>query len=318
VELLHPRCAGLDVAKDEVVACVRVPDGRGGRAQEVRTFPTFTSGLEALAAWLAAEGITQVVLEATGQLLEAGLAGAGGAGLPAAVGQRPPRQDPARPQDRRGRCRLAGGAAGAWAAAGQLRASSPDPGATRSDPLSQAAPSRPMPPRASASSRTLEDAGIKLDSVASDVLGVSGRAMLAALVAGERDPQVLAELAKGRLRRQLAPAAPGPAGAVWCPPRTLDPPRPGAPGAAGSVDRRARRSGRPDPRPVRGSSGPTRHDYRGGQAGRGDDRRRARGRHVGVPHRRPPGLLGRPLPRQQPHRGQTSLRQAHQGQPLAG
>ena len=45
--------------------------------------------------------------------------------------------------------------------------------------------------------KTLEDAGIKLDSVASDVLGVSGRAMLAALVAGERDPEVLAELAKG-------------------------------------------------------------------------------------------------------------------------
>jgi hypothetical protein len=84
-------CAGLDVAKDEVVACVRVPDGRGGRPQEVRTFPTFTSGLEALAGWLAAEGVTQVVMEATGQLLEAGLAGAGGAGLPAAVGERPPR-----------------------------------------------------------------------------------------------------------------------------------------------------------------------------------------------------------------------------------
>jgi hypothetical protein len=67
VELLHPRCAGLDVAKDEVVACVRVPDGGGGRAQEVRTFPTFTSGLEALAGWLAGEGVTQVVMEATGQ-----------------------------------------------------------------------------------------------------------------------------------------------------------------------------------------------------------------------------------------------------------
>jgi hypothetical protein len=53
VELLVVRCAGLDVAKDEVVACVRVPDGGGGRAQEVRTFQTFTSGLEALAAWLA-------------------------------------------------------------------------------------------------------------------------------------------------------------------------------------------------------------------------------------------------------------------------
>ena len=67
MELVHPRCAGLDVAKDEVVACVRVPDGRGGRAQEVRTFQSFTSGLEALAGWLAAEGVTQVVMEATGQ-----------------------------------------------------------------------------------------------------------------------------------------------------------------------------------------------------------------------------------------------------------
>jgi transposase len=51
--------------------------------------------------------------------------------------------------------------------------------------------------------KTLEDAGIKLDSVASDVLGVSGRAMLAALVAGERDPEVLAELARGRLRKKI-------------------------------------------------------------------------------------------------------------------
>ena len=67
MELVVPRCAGLDVAKDEVVACVRVPDGRGGRRQEVRTYPTFTSGLEALADWLTAEGVTQVVMEATGQ-----------------------------------------------------------------------------------------------------------------------------------------------------------------------------------------------------------------------------------------------------------
>jgi transposase len=51
--------------------------------------------------------------------------------------------------------------------------------------------------------KTLEDAGIKLDSVASDVLGVSGRAMLAALIAGERDPDVLAELAKGKLRKKI-------------------------------------------------------------------------------------------------------------------
>jgi hypothetical protein len=51
--------------------------------------------------------------------------------------------------------------------------------------------------------KTLRDAGIKLDSVAADILGVSGRAMLTALVAGERDPKVLAELAKGRLRAKL-------------------------------------------------------------------------------------------------------------------
>ena len=67
MELVHQRCAGLDVAKDEVVACVRVPDGHGGRGQEVRTFQRVTSGLEALAGWLAAEGVTRVVMEATGQ-----------------------------------------------------------------------------------------------------------------------------------------------------------------------------------------------------------------------------------------------------------
>jgi hypothetical protein len=49
VELLVARCAGLDVANHEVVACVRVPDGHGGRAQQVRTLHRFTSGLEALA-----------------------------------------------------------------------------------------------------------------------------------------------------------------------------------------------------------------------------------------------------------------------------
>ena len=55
--------------------------------------------------------------------------------------------------------------------------------------------------------KDLEDAGSKLDSVATDVLGVSGRAMLGALVAGERDPQVLAELAKGKLRKKLPSCA---------------------------------------------------------------------------------------------------------------
>jgi hypothetical protein len=67
---------------------------------EVRTYPRFTSSLETLADWLQAEGVTQVVMEATGQLLEADLVGAGRARAGAAAGQRPPRQAPARPQDR--------------------------------------------------------------------------------------------------------------------------------------------------------------------------------------------------------------------------
>lgn len=67
MERMLERCAGLDVAKDELVACVRVPDGAVGRRQEVRTYPTFTSGLEGLADWLSAEGVSKVVMEATGQ-----------------------------------------------------------------------------------------------------------------------------------------------------------------------------------------------------------------------------------------------------------
>jgi transposase len=89
-----------------------------------------------------------------------------------------------------------------WAATRQLRAPAGDPPAARSDPLPQAA----HPGHSAECQRiqkTLEDAGIKLDSVATDVLGVSGRAILKALVAGERDPKALAELAKGKLRKKL-------------------------------------------------------------------------------------------------------------------
>jgi transposase len=202
VELLVTRCAGLDVAKDEVVACVRVPDGQGGRRQEVRTFPTFTSGLEALAGWLAAEGVTQVVMEATGQywkpvwqvLEERGF-------QLLLVNARQVKILPGRKTDV---------ADAAWLAEllehGLLRGSFVPPAAIRE----LRGPTRYRKRLIQAHTaevqrvqKTLEDAGIKLDSVAADVVGVSGRAMLAALVAGERDPQVLAELAKGRLRNKL-------------------------------------------------------------------------------------------------------------------
>ena len=202
VELLVTRCAGLDVAKDEVVACVRVPGGGSGRRQEVRTFSTFTSGLEALADWLAAEGVTQVVMEATGQywkpvwqvLEERGVALmlVNAHHVKILPGRKTDVADPA------------------WLAEllehGLLRGSFVPPVAIRELRDLTRYRKRLIQVHTAECQRvqkTLEDAGIKLDSVAADVLGVSGRAMLAALVAGEGDPKVLAELARGRLRNKL-------------------------------------------------------------------------------------------------------------------
>ena len=145
MELIVERAAALDVGKDEVVACIRVPDaaggGRGGgpRRQEVRTYPTFTSSLEALADWLQAEGVTQVVMEATGQywkpcwyvLEERGF-------QLLLVNARHVKILPGRKTD-------VGDAAWlcellrVWAAARQLRAPAGNPPAARPCPLSQAA-----------------------------------------------------------------------------------------------------------------------------------------------------------------------------------
>jgi transposase len=208
VELIVERAAALDVGKDEVVACIRVPDpagggrGRGRRRQEVRTYPTFTSSLETLADWLQAEDVTQVVMEATGQywkpiwwvLEERGLE-------LLLVNARHVKILPGRKTD-------VGDAA--WLCelleCGLLRGSFVPPPQIRE--LRDLVRYRKRLIQAHSAEcqriqKTLEDAGIKLDSVAADVLGVSGRAMLGALVGGERDPQVLAELARGRLRAKL-------------------------------------------------------------------------------------------------------------------
>jgi transposase len=208
VELIVERAAGLDVGKDQVVACIRVPDpagagrGRGRRRQEVRTYPTFTSSLEALADWLQTEGVTQVVMEATGQywkpcwyvLEERGF-------QLLLVNARHVKILPGRKTD-------VGDAA--WLCelleCGLLRGSFVPPPQIRE--LRDLVRYRKRLIQAHGAEcqriqKTLEDAGIKLDSVAADVLGVSGRAILAALVRGERDPQVLAELAKGKLRKKL-------------------------------------------------------------------------------------------------------------------
>ena len=67
MDVIYERCAGLDIGKDEVTACVRTPGESGRRRQEIRTYRTFTTHLQALADWLTHEQVTQVVMEATGQ-----------------------------------------------------------------------------------------------------------------------------------------------------------------------------------------------------------------------------------------------------------
>jgi transposase len=202
VEVISDRCAGLDVGKDEVVACIRVPDDGGGPHQELRTFPTFSSGLESLATWLQDHDVTQVVMEATGQywkpiwyvLEERGLE-------LLLVNARHVKILPGRKTD-------VGDAA--WlcelAEHGLLRGSFVPPPQIRELRDLTRYRKRLIQTHTAECQRihkTLEDASIRLGSVASDVLGVSGRAMLQALLDGERDPKVLAELARGRLRNKL-------------------------------------------------------------------------------------------------------------------
>ncbi|MDD7936796.1 IS110 family transposase, partial [Actinomycetospora straminea] len=204
MDTLIERCAGIDIGKDEVVACVRTPKPGGrGRVKKTRTFATFTSSLEAMVEWFAAEAVTAVVMEATGSywkpvwyLLEE---------RPGwellLVNAHHVKILPGRKSDVLD---------AEWLAEllehGLLRGSFVPPKTIRE--LRDLTRYRKRLIQAHTSEcqriqKTLEDAGIKLDSVASDVLGVSGRAMLAALVRGERDPEMLAELAKGVLRRKM-------------------------------------------------------------------------------------------------------------------
>jgi transposase len=196
-------CAGLDIGKDEVVGCVRRPgpDGRGRRS-ELRVFSTFTSGLEALADWMTANGVGEVVMEATGQYWKPVWYVLEERGFDLKlVNARHVKMVPGRKTDL---------ADAAWLAEllehGLLRSSFVPPPAIRELRDLTRYRKRLIQTHTAEQQRVqkiLEDAGIKLDSVASDVLGVSGRAMLHALIAGERDPRVLAELSKGVLRKKI-------------------------------------------------------------------------------------------------------------------
>ncbi len=201
MDTLIERCCGLDVHKDSVSACVRLPGPKRARRQERARFATTTSGLLALREWLQAHGVSHVAMEATGvywkpvwYLLEADFE------LLLCNAQHVKRV-PGRKTDV---------SDAQWLAQllehGLLRSSFVPPLPIRELRDLTRLRSSFVQERTRSSQRLdklLQDAGIKLSSVASSLLGASSRAMLEALVAGSRDPQALAELAKGRLRAKL-------------------------------------------------------------------------------------------------------------------
>ena len=201
-EELIERVAALDIGKAELVCCVRVPgEGkRGRRLQEVRTYTTMTRSLLVLADRLARAGRDPGGHGGHQRLLEGPVLPAGGPGVRGLAGECQRRQAPAGPAQDRPAGR---GVAGKVAERQMLRPSFVPPPPIRR--LRDVARYRVdlVGVRTAEKQRVeklLEDAQIKLSVVASDIFGVSGRQMLAALIAGERDPKVLAQLARGRLR----------------------------------------------------------------------------------------------------------------------
>jgi transposase len=197
VEILHPRCAGLDVHKDTVVASARVVTD-GGVRQEVETFGTTTKALAALSDWLTEREVTHVAMEATGvywkpvwHILEDSfeLVLANAAHIKGVPGRKTDVGDASWIAD--------------LLAHGLIRPSFVP--ATSIQALRTLMRTRKQLVREKAQhvqriQKTLEEANLKIASVASDIMGKSGRAILDALAGGETDPEKLADLTGGRLK----------------------------------------------------------------------------------------------------------------------
>jgi transposase len=204
-EEIIERVAACDIGKAELVCCVRVPDQgrRGGRLQEVKTYPTMTRALVCMADRLACLGVTRVVMEATSDywkpvfyLLEAAGSGTW------LVNAKDVKHLPGRPKTDKLDC--------IWlckvAERQMIRPSFvPPPPFRRLRDLARYRADL-VAARTAEKNRVeklLEDAQIKLSVVVSDIFGASGRDMLAALTAGERNPKVLAQLARHTMRKKI-------------------------------------------------------------------------------------------------------------------
>jgi transposase len=201
MDTLHEQCAGLDVHKDTVVACVRIAKGRSAQ-REVKTFGTTTTGLLELHDWLQANGITHVAMEATGvywkpvwHLLEDSFALvlANASHIKAVPGRKTDMNDATWIAD--------------LLAHGLIRASFVPP--TPIQELRDLTRARKQlvnerTRHIQRIQKVLEDANLKIDSYITDLLGKSGRAVLNALVEGYTSPEVLISLTTGRLKASRA------------------------------------------------------------------------------------------------------------------
>jgi transposase len=201
METMITRVAGLDVHQATVVATVRVPGTGTERLQRTETFGTTTAALLALRDWLQAFGVTHVAMESTGVYWKPVYYVLEEAFTLLVVDLQQLKRVPGRKSDIQD---------SAWEAQllewGLLHGSFVPPPPIRELRDLTRYQSQQMHDRAREVNRlckVLEDAGIKLSSVVSDVMGVSGRAMVTALAQGTTDPAVLADLARGRLRTKL-------------------------------------------------------------------------------------------------------------------
>jgi len=203
MDVVHPRCCGIDVSKRDAKVCVRVAGtGRAKASSTVTTWGSMTNQVLALMDHLICEQVTLVVMEATSDywkpfyyLLEDGPFEV------MLVNARHVKNLPGRKTDVSDAAWLA-----ELGAHGLVRGSfvPPEPVRQLRDlTRTRTTITRQRGQEIQRLEKLLEDAGIKLSSVATDICGVSGRAMLEALIAGERDPARLAELAKRRMRSKI-------------------------------------------------------------------------------------------------------------------
>jgi transposase len=201
MDVIVERPAALDVHKAQVTACVRRPGEGRERRSEVREFSTMVGGLLVLRDWLKAHGVTQVAMEATSVYWKPVWAVLEDDFELLLVNARHVKNLPGRKTDVKDAewlCQLL--------EAGLLRASFVPPKpirALRQLTRYRKAQIKERQREANRLHKALEDTGIKLDCVATDILGKSGRDMLDALCRGTTDPEVLADLARGKLRAKI-------------------------------------------------------------------------------------------------------------------